>query len=139
MFKEREGWSFKVKEEACEGVPAEAEALPEDPGAGIGAYLEISGRIDGKEGKDIAPVPEPVDLAQRRAGEIKRDGADFAEAAADLRKKAEELEDSRQKGKAGRSPACMAAIATAAIFRGCRGFSGFAAFAKADGAWLERR
>jgi hypothetical protein len=37
MFKEREGWPFKVKEEACEGVPAEAEALPGDPGAGIGA------------------------------------------------------------------------------------------------------
>jgi hypothetical protein len=40
MFKERGGWSFKVEEEACERVPAEAEALPGDPGAGIGAYLE---------------------------------------------------------------------------------------------------
>ncbi|MDR1538906.1 MAG: hypothetical protein LBU32_13100 [Clostridiales bacterium] len=49
------------------------------------------------------------------------------------------MEDPRQKGKAGRSPACMAAIAAAAIFRGCRCFSGFASFAKADGAWLERR
>ncbi|MDR1538904.1 MAG: hypothetical protein LBU32_13085 [Clostridiales bacterium] len=66
-------------------VPAEAEALPGDPGAGIGACLEISGRIDGKEEKDIAPVPEPVDLAQKHACEIKRDGADFAESASDLR------------------------------------------------------
>ncbi|MDR1536613.1 MAG: hypothetical protein LBU32_01205, partial [Clostridiales bacterium] len=62
--------------------------------------MEISGRIDGKEEKDIVPVPELMDLAQRHAGEIKRDGADFAEAASDLREKAEELEDPRQKGKA---------------------------------------
>ncbi|MDR1538626.1 MAG: hypothetical protein LBU32_11645 [Clostridiales bacterium] len=72
---------------------------------------------------------------QKHVGEIKRDGADFAEVATNLREKAEELKDPRQKGKAGRSLACMTAIA---IFRGCRGLSGFASFAKADGAWLER-
>jgi hypothetical protein len=90
----------------------------------------MSGRPKGEEGEDIVPAPEPVDLAQKYAGEIKRDGADFAEALADLREKAEELEDPRQKGKAGRSLACMATIAIIAIFRGFWGFSGFAAFAK---------